>query len=117
MAASDQIVFFQRKDHVKQGSQHIVGVKFRDRESALLVTPTNISYRIDDLTTGATVLDWTSVSADDEIEITVTPTQNAMQDECHDREVRQLVVAADYGLATQYLDSVEFVVENVWNVT
>lgn len=116
MAASDHIVFFQRKDHVKQGSQHVVGVTFRDRETALNVTPTNIYYRIDDLSTGAQVLDWTSVSADDEIEITVTPTQNAMQDECHDREVRQVVVAADYGLSTQFMDSTEFIVENVWNV-
>jgi hypothetical protein len=114
---TDQIVFFQRKDHVKQGSQHVIGVTFRDRETASNVTPTNIRYRIDDLTTGSAVVDWTSVSADDEIEITVTPTQNAMQDECHDREVRQVVVAADYGLSSQFIDSVEYVVENVWNVS
>jgi hypothetical protein len=114
---ADQIVFFQRKDHVKQGSQHVVAVTFRDRETAANVTPTNVYYRLDDLTTGVAILDWTSVSADDEIEITVTPTQNALQDECHDREVRQLVVAADRGLATQYMDSAEFVVENLRNVS
>jgi hypothetical protein len=116
MAASDQIVFFQRKDHIREASQHIVNVTFRDRATAANVTPTNIRYRIDDLTTGVVVLDWTAVSADDEIAITITPTQNALQ--CQGRDsLRELTVAADYALATQFVDSVRFTLENLQGVT
>jgi hypothetical protein len=113
----DQIAFFQRKDHVRESSQHVISVTFRDREAIANVTPTNVYYRIDDLTTGAQVLDWTSVSADDELDITITASQNEMQDQCNTREMRQVVVAANYGLATQYVDSVEYMVENLVGIT
>lgn len=114
---ADQITFFQRKDHIRESSRHTIDVKFKDRATAALSTPTNISYRIDDLATGAVVLDWTSVSADDEITLTVTPTQNALQDQCNAYEVREVSVASDYGLATQVIDSVTYTVENLAGVS
>ncbi len=113
----DQIVFFQRKDHIREGSQHVITAKFKDRSTAALVVPTNIRYRIDDLTSGVTILDWTSVSADDEITLTITATQHALQDQCKREEVREVVLAADYGLSTAYLDSIRFTVENLHGVT
>jgi hypothetical protein len=113
----DQIVFYQRKDHIRESSQHVITAKFKDRATATLVVPTNISYRIDCLTTGAAVLDWTTVSADDEITITITATQNAMQDQCRSYEIKELTVAADYGLATQFIESVTYHVENLRGVT
>src|SRR5688500_8626351 len=110
---TDQIVFFQRKDHIRESSQHVLSVSFRDRATAALVTPTNIRYRVDDLSSGVAILDWTAVSADDEITLTITPTQNALQ--CQDKayEVRQVTVAADYGLSGQYLDSVTYRIDNL----
>jgi hypothetical protein len=113
----DQITFFQRKDHIREASQHVINVKFKQRSDATLVVPTNISYRIDCLTTGAVILDWTSVSADDEVSITITPTQNALQSQCNAYEKRQVTVAADRSLSTQFLDSTEFTLENVRGVT
>lgn len=112
----DQIAFFQRRDRMNEGSQHVVTAKFRQRSDASAQTPTNIHYRIDDVASGASVLDWTSVSADDEITITVTATQNALRDQCQPYEVRELVVAADYGLSTQYVDRVRFTLENLQGV-
>lgn len=113
----DQIVFFQRKDRVKEASQHVITAKFKDRSTAALVVPTSIRYRIDDLNTGVAVLDWTSVSAASAITLTITSTQNALRDQCAAREVRELTVAADYGLATQFVDAVRFTLENVRGVT
>jgi len=113
----DQIVFFQRKDHIREGSQHVITAKFKDRSSAALVVPTNIRYRLDDLRSGTTVLDWTSISADDEITITITATQNALQDQFQREEVRELVLAVDYGLSTQYIDSITYTLENIHGVT
>lgn len=114
---TDQIVFFQRKDHVRESSQHTIAVTFRDRATVANVTPTNIRYRVDDLASGAVILDWTAVSADDEITLTITPTQNALQSQCSREEVREVSVAADYGLATQFIDSVTYTVENLRGVT
>lgn len=114
---TDQIAFYQRKDHVREKSQHVVQVTFRDRATAANVTPTNIRYRVDNLSTCETILDWTAVSADDVVTITITPTQNALQSQCNREELRQLTVAADYGLSTQYMDSVCFEVENIHGVT
>jgi hypothetical protein len=113
----DQITFFQRKDHIRESSQHTIDVKFKQRSDASLQVPTNIAYRIDCLTTGATIADWTSVSADDEITVTVTPTQNALQDQCNKVERRQLTVAADRSLSTQFMDSVVFELENLYGVS
>jgi hypothetical protein len=114
---TDHIVFFQRKDHVREKSQHVLGVTFRDRATALNVTPTNIRYRIDDLTNCRAILDWTTVSPDDEITLTITPTQNELLCQGNREEKRQVTVAADYGLSGQYMDSVCFDVENLRGVS
>ena len=112
----DQIVFYQAKDHIREKSQHVITAKFKDRSTAALVVPTNIRYRIDCLTTGITVLEWASVSADDEITLTITASQNAIQDQGKAYETKELTVAADYGLATQYTESVTYQVENLRGV-
>lgn len=117
MAASDQIAFYQRKDHIREKSRHVITVTFRDRATAANVTPTNVYYRLDDLTTGIEIVDWTSVSTDDELNITITPTQNELKDQSHQYETRELSVAADYGLSTQFIESVTFQIENLCGVT
>jgi hypothetical protein len=114
---TDQIVFFQRKDHVRESSKHTINVSFRDRATAALTTPTTIHYKITDLGTGYVVLDWTSVSAGDEITLTITPTQNALQSQCEPYEVREVAVKANSGLSTQFIDSVTYRVENLAAVT
>jgi hypothetical protein len=113
----DQIVFFQRKDHIREKSQHVITAKFKDRATAALVVPTNIRYRIDCLSTGAVVLDWTAVSADDEITLTITASQNAMQDQSKTYETKEVTVAADYGLSTQFTESITYQVDNLYGVS
>lgn len=117
MAASDQIAFFQRKDHIREASKHVITASFRDRATAAAVTPTNVKYRIDNLTTGEVVLDWTSVTAASDVSITITPTQNALSSQCNTTELRQVSVAADKDLATQFIDAVSFELENLRGVT
>lgn len=117
MAASDQIAFFQRKDHIREASKHVITASFRDRATAAAVTPTNVKYRIDNLTTGTVVLDWTTATAASDVSITITPTQNALQDQSNLTETRQLSVAADYALSTQFIDAITFELENLRGVT
>jgi hypothetical protein len=113
----DQVVFFQRKDHVRESSQHTINVSFKTRSTAALTIPTNIRYKITDVHTGYVVLDWTAVSADDEITLTITPTQNALQNQDRTYEIREVAVAADYGLSTQFIDTVTYRIDNVMAVT
>lgn len=114
---TDQIVYTFRKDHISEGSRLPVTARFRDRATAADVTPTNVYYRINCLTTGVVILDWTSVTPGTEVIIAITPTQNTLQNQCNVRERKQLIVAADYGLSTQYTEPVEYTVENLCGVS
>ncbi len=57
------------------------------------VTPTTMRYRIADLLQGAAVLDWTSLTPDTAVTVTVTAAQNALRNGLC-RERRQLIVEA-----------------------
>lgn len=109
---ADQIVFFQRKDHVKEGSSHTINVSFRARATAALSVPTSIKYKITDVS-GYVVLDWTSVSAASAITLSITAAQNALRCQSNAYEVREVAVKADDGLSTQLVDTVCYRVENI----
>jgi hypothetical protein len=68
------------------------------------VTMLDVKYRIDCLTTGRTIRDWTSVLPSAEIEIIVTPSDCAIQNERNKREQRQLSIAANDDSDTQFVD-------------
>lgn len=110
---TDQITFSLSKDTWKERSQIVVGARFRDRATADEVTPTNVQYRLDCLTTGQSILDWTSVTPGETVSITVTPTQNAIVSDCNAHERKQLTVAADYGLTTQFVESIDWEITNL----
>ncbi len=109
----DQITFTLSKDRWKERSQITVGARFRDRALADEVTPTNVKYRLDCLTTGQSIADWTSVTPGETVSVTVTPTQNAIVNGCNTHERKQLMIAADYGLATQFVESIEWEISNL----
>lgn len=109
----DQITFTLPKDRWKEQSQIAVGARFRDRAIADEVTPTNVRYRLDCLTTGIEILDWTAVSPGETVTVTVTPTQNKIQHDFNRTERKQLMIAADYGLSTQFVESIDWEVTNL----
>lgn len=112
MAAADQIVFRFPRDRIKERSALTVVARFRDRATDADVTPTNVSYRIDNLSNGAEILDWTSIATGTTVSIVTTPDQN----ECKVRDEWQrnlLTVAADYGLSTQYVETFEYEIRNL----
>lgn len=75
--------------------------------------PTTLKYRIDCLDSGAQVLDWTSITADDVSTLSVTGAQNAIQNDCNEFERKQLTLMANSGLDTQYQDSFTWTVKNL----
>lgn len=111
---ADQIGFSLPKNVIQEQSQLVVGASFRTRATAAASTPTTVHYRLDCLSTGNQVADLTEVSPSaSSVSITITPTQNAIQDECNSYERKQLTVVADYGLATQYVDRITYDVNNL----
>lgn len=79
---------------INEGTTAILEVTYLDKDKAN-ITPTAVSYRVDDLTNGREVLDWTAVitpTASDTI--TITGAQNAVNNRSQDKELRQITVNA-----------------------
>lgn len=108
---TDTVAIQIPRPRVKEGSAFTATAYFRDAGAAS--TPTNVQYRIDNLTTGENIADWTTVAAAANVSISVTATHNAIRSQCNRAERLQLTVDADHGLATQVRESVVYEVENV----
>lgn len=116
MAAADQITFTFPRDRINERSALTITARFRDRATDADVTPTNVRYRIDNLTNCTEILDWTAVSTGTSVSIVTTPDNN----ECKVRADWQrnlLTVAADYGLSTQFNESFEYSIRNLGLLT
>lgn len=112
MAAADQIVFSFQRDRINERSRLVVTARFRDRTTDADVTPTNVKYRLDNITSGAQIADWTTATASTSVAITLTSAQN----ECTVRSEQQrnlLTVAADYGLSTEFSESLQYEIRNL----
>ena len=110
---ADQVEIQAPKTRWYEGSAFAAAAYFRDRATAAADTPTNVYYRIDCLKTGTELQDWTSVSAASSVNIAVTPTHNAIQNQGNRRERKQLTVVADYGLSTEHKGIFVWQVENL----
>jgi hypothetical protein len=110
----DQIAISIPRTTWQEGSAFTATAYCRTRASAAAATPTTLKYRIDCLTTGREIADWTTLSAASSASISVTGAHNAIQDDSNDSEVRQLTVMADDGLSTQHRGSVRWRVENLY---
>lgn len=113
--STDTVAIQLPKPRVKEGSAFTATAYFREAGAA--VTPTNVYYRIDNLSTGENIADWTSVTAASNVSISVTSTHNALRSQSNSFERLQLSVDADHGLSTQVRESVLYEVENVRGVT
>jgi hypothetical protein len=77
------------------------------------VTPTTLRYRLDCRTTGREIVGWTSLTADDTVDITVTAAQNDIQNRSNTVERKTLTVEADTGLSTAFSDDYDFEVRRM----
>mgnify|MGYP000883576447 CR=1 FL=1 len=107
----DQVAIQIPKPRVKEGSSFAATAYFRASGSAS--TPTNVYYRVDNLTTDEVVVDWTAIDPAGNVSIDITAAQNAISSQCNRTEKRQLTVSADHGLSTQVRESVGYEVENL----
>lgn len=102
-----------------EGSSFNLTAKFYD-DSAFpwtLSAPTSARYRIDCLTTGVVVRDWTNLSAASSITISVTASDNKIQSDLNTRENKMLTVQANAGLSTQYNEVYRWKIYNLQGQT
>jgi hypothetical protein len=112
---ADQIeIQIPRTATIKEGSHFTATAYFRTRSTSSASTPTTIKYRLDCLTSGSVLTDWTSVGSASNVSIAVTGTHNAIQSDANDVEVKQLTVMADEGLATQVRQAMRWRVTNLF---
>jgi hypothetical protein len=102
--------------NVKEGSSLTATAYFRNSSKAG-EAPTTAKYRIDCLTTNKEITDWTSLTVGESISISITATENAIQDQSNKTEKKQLTVASDPDTSTQTRDSVEWSVINLQGIT
>lgn len=111
--AADQIAIQIPKTRWKEGSAFSATAYFRNRATAAADAPAASRYRIDCLTTGRTIADWTTISPAANITISVTSAHNAILSDCNDRERKQLTVEA----TDECREAVVWTVENLYGTT
>lgn len=115
MAVADQIALQVPRPKVGEGSSFTITAYFRNRAAAAAATtPTTVKYRVDCLTSGTQVADWTTVTAAANVSISITGTHNAIQNDCNSVERKQITVMTDEGLSTQCREVASWEVENLY---
>lgn len=112
----DQIAIQIPRPAVREGSAFTATAYFRTRATQAADAPSSIKYRLDNLTTCETVLDWTTVAAAANVSIAITATQNAIRSNCNRSERMQLTVASNPDTSTQVRETVEWDVTNIRRV-
>ena len=101
---------------VQEGSAFAAIAYFRDTAGAAGASAT-AKYRVDCLTTGKELTDWTTLTPAVSISIALTATHNAIQSQGNRFERKQLIVASDPDAADQTRDQATWKVENLHNVS
>ena len=101
---------------VKESSSFTATAYFRVAGAAS-ASVTNSQYRIDNLTTGSKVADWTALTPAVSIEIPITSAHNKILNNSDRFEKLQLTVASDRGETSATYDTVIWKVENIYGYT
>ena len=99
----------------REGSSFSATAYGRNASTDAAEAPTTAKYRVDCITTGKVLTDWTTLTPASSMAISITATENAIQDQANRFEKKQLTVAANPDTATQYRAVVTWKVENIKN--
>ena len=104
-------------DYVKEGTTYYVEATFKDKGGSP-VAPASARYRIDCLTNGQQVLDWTDIGAPQAVhELTIKPSQNLIINAASRGERRLVTVECFYGADDGVKNQVEYTVLNMKGVS
>ncbi len=108
----DQIAIQIPKTRVQEVDSFAVSAYFRDRATAAADAPTTVHYRVDCLTTGQVVTDWTTAAAGASSSVLIRSAYNVIVCRSNEREKKQLTIRADKDDTTQVSQRVIWTVKN-----
>jgi hypothetical protein len=108
----DQIVFTANAEEIVEGSRLNVTAKFRDQSARTDATPTTVHWGLRDPANCRTIQEMTSVTPGTSVTLVTTATQNTCQ-YCDGREYREVTVIVDRGLATQFVATHLYSIQNI----
>ncbi len=114
---ADQVSIVLPKTRVLEENAFPLTAYFRLRSTKAASAPTTIRYRIDCLKTGAQIRDWTAVSAAANVTITITASDNEIENDSNRFERKQIIVQADAGLSGQVSGKAVWRVDNLTGIT
>jgi len=97
---------------VNEGSTAYVTVSLKDKAGAL-AAPASLTYSLHCLTTGAVLRSDVPLAAASQVEITLTPADNAVQNSGNLYETKLLTLKAAYGAADALQADYEYQVKNL----
>jgi hypothetical protein len=103
-------ITFTAKERTREGSALPVTAGFRTTNVA--TAPTTAKYRVDDPDSGCEKVGWTNLTPASSIAFTIAASANECGS-CRAIERRELIVMADEGLSTQFVERLIYEVENV----
>lgn len=120
---ADQVEIQIPKPKVSENDAFTATAYFRTRSTKVADTPTTVEYRVDNITTRTTQMEWTTVTPGTSVSISILPAHNAIQQASHTwglgttrEEKVQLIVVADRGLSTQAVGHVTWKVRNLFGI-
>jgi hypothetical protein len=99
-------------EHVNERSTAYLSVTFRDKDS-VEQAPSAVTYRVDDVDSGAEIRESTSIAAAGTVQITLTPSDNVIVGENHEKELRRVTVEATYGADDAVREQFLYAVKNL----
>jgi len=101
---------------INEGNSFTATAYFRNASTGAAEAPTtNVKYRLDNVSTGQQILDWTSATPASEVSISITSAHNKiLSRQAHKQEIVQLVVAADRGETSANYSTIQWKINNVF---
>jgi hypothetical protein len=108
----DKIAIQISRTRVNEGDSFPVNLAFVDLEGETTEAPDTVDFRVDCLTTGHIMVDWTTAAPGDTSSIQIDSAANALQVRSNRTERRQLTVRANRDATTQVSGQVRWTVRN-----
>lgn len=115
---TDQVEIVVPLSIVHEETTFVATIYNRTRETKVASIPTTMQYRVDCLSTGREVTDWTTVASPAaEKEILITAVENQILDNSFNIETKQITIRLDNGLTTQQVKPAQWKVRNLTGIT
>jgi hypothetical protein len=85
---------------IEEGDQYPIRITIKDANGSP-VAPSTLRYRVDCVTTGTTIIDWTALAASSSVDLTIPSSANGIVNNANETETKQVTAQANYGTQSQ----------------